>query len=46
MKTLVILHGWKSSKERWQKVKEEIEKSGIRIFQDLNRRLNLKNHGI
>jgi len=26
MKTLIILHGWQSSKEKWQRVKEEIEK--------------------
>lgn len=32
MKTLVILHGWQSSKERWQKVKEGIEKAGIRVI--------------
>ncbi len=32
MKTLVILHGWQSSKERWQKIKEEIEKTGIRVI--------------
>jgi len=32
MKTLIILHGWQSSKERWQKVKEEIEKTGIRVI--------------
>ena len=25
MKTLIILHGWQSSKERWQAVKQEIE---------------------
>jgi len=25
MKTLIILHGWQSSKEKWQKVKENIE---------------------
>lgn len=32
MKTLIILHGWQSSKERWQKVKEEIEKEGIKVI--------------
>lgn len=32
MKILVILHGWGSSKERWQKVKEEIVKSGVRVI--------------
>jgi pimeloyl-ACP methyl ester carboxylesterase len=28
--SIVILHGWYSSKERWQKVKEIIEKEGIK----------------
>lgn len=32
MKTLVILHGWQSSKEKWQKVKEGIEKAGVRVI--------------
>ena len=32
MKTLIILHGWQSSKERWQKVKELIEKEGIEVI--------------
>jgi pimeloyl-ACP methyl ester carboxylesterase len=32
MKHLIILHGWQSSKERWQKVKEEIERAGIRVI--------------
>ncbi len=32
MKTLIILHGWQSSKEKWQKVKEEIEKKGIEVL--------------
>ncbi len=32
MKTLVILHGWQSSKEKWQKVKEGIEKSGVKVI--------------
>jgi pimeloyl-ACP methyl ester carboxylesterase len=29
-KSIVVLHGWYSSKERWQKVKEIIEKEGIK----------------
>jgi len=32
MKTLVILHGWQSSKEKWQGVKENLEKEGIRVI--------------
>jgi pimeloyl-ACP methyl ester carboxylesterase len=32
MKTLIILHGWQSSKEKWQKVKAIIENSGIRVI--------------
>ena len=32
MKTLIIIHGWKSSKENWQKVKQEIEKLGIKVI--------------
>ncbi len=32
MKTLVILHGWQSSKEKWEKVKKEIEVSGIKVL--------------
>lgn len=32
MKTLIILHGWQSSKEKWLKVKEGIEKAGIRVI--------------
>ena len=31
MKTLIILHGWQSSKEKWQKVKENIEDEGIEV---------------
>jgi len=31
-KTLVILHGWQSSKEKWQKIKEEIEEQGIKVI--------------
>jgi len=32
MKTLIILHGWQSSKEKWNKVKEILKREGIRIF--------------
>lgn len=32
MKTLLILHGWQSSKEKWQKVKEQIEKENKFLF--------------
>lgn len=32
MKTLVILHGWQSSKEKWKIVKEEIEKENIKVI--------------
>ncbi len=32
MKTLIILHGWGSSKEKWQKVKENIEREGFRVL--------------
>ncbi len=32
MKTLVILHGWQGCKERWQPVKEKIEKNGVRVI--------------
>lgn len=32
MKTLVILHGWQSSKEKWQRVKEILEKEGIKVI--------------
>ena len=32
MKTLIILHGWRSSKERWQNVKQNIESSGIKVI--------------
>lgn len=31
MKTLIILHGWESAKEKWQKVKENLEEQGIKI---------------
>ena len=32
METLIILHGWQSSREKWQKVKEYLEKDGIRVI--------------
>lgn len=32
MKTLIILHGWQGSKERWQKVKENIESDEIEVL--------------
>lgn len=32
MKTLIILHGWQSSKEKWQKVKANIEQSGVKVI--------------
>jgi len=32
MKTLIILHGWQSSKERWQEVKENIESDEIEVL--------------
>ncbi len=32
MKTLIILHGWQSSEERWQKVKENIESDEIEVI--------------
>jgi len=32
MKTLIILHGWQSSKERWQKVKENIKNDEIEVI--------------
>jgi len=32
MKKLVILHGWQSSKEKWQKVKEAFEKEELEII--------------
>jgi len=32
MDTIFILHGWQSSKEKWQKVKELIEKEGIKAI--------------
>lgn len=30
--TIIILHGWQSSKEKWNRVKEEIEKEGIEVI--------------
>ncbi|MBU4274470.1 alpha/beta hydrolase [Patescibacteria group bacterium] len=32
MKTLVILHGWQSSKEKWQKIKEKVDEQGIKVI--------------
>lgn len=32
MKTLIILHGWQSSKEKWQKVEENIESDEIEVI--------------
>ncbi len=32
METLFILHGWGSSKEKWQRTKELIEKKGIKVI--------------
>lgn len=32
MDRLVILHGWNSSREKWQEVKQNIEKEGIKVF--------------
>jgi len=32
METLVILHGWGSSKEKWQALKKELEKKEIRVL--------------
>lgn len=32
MNTIIILHGWQSSKERWEKVKQELEKSGLKVL--------------
>ena len=31
-KILLVLHGWQSSKEKWAKVKKEIEKQGIKVI--------------
>lgn len=30
--SLIILHGWQSSKEKWNKVKEIIEKGGVEVI--------------
>ena len=30
--TIIILHGWQSSKEKWQAVKENLEKQGLKII--------------
>lgn len=32
MKTLIILHGWQSSKERWREVKENVENNEIEVI--------------
>lgn len=32
MQTILILHGWKSSKEKWQKVKESLEIEGFEVI--------------
>lgn len=32
MKTLIILHGWQSSKEKWADIKEKLESSGIQVI--------------
>ena len=29
---IVILHGWQSAKEKWQKVKEATEEQGLRVI--------------
>jgi pimeloyl-ACP methyl ester carboxylesterase len=30
--SLIILHGWQSSKEKWSKVKEVIEREGVKVI--------------
>ncbi len=30
--TIIILHGWGSSKEKWQEVKENLEKQGLKVI--------------
>lgn len=30
--SVIILHGWQSSKENWSKVKESIERGGFKVF--------------
>jgi pimeloyl-ACP methyl ester carboxylesterase len=52
--TLIILHGWQSSKEKWQVVKENLEKQGLKVIvpdlpgfkkeNELNRSWNLDNY--
>ncbi len=32
MKTIIILHGWQSSKEKWQKIKELLENRGLKVI--------------
>ncbi|MBT9151488.1 MAG: 2-succinyl-6-hydroxy-2,4-cyclohexadiene-1-carboxylate synthase [candidate division WS2 bacterium] len=32
MKTLIILHGWQSSKEKWQKVKQALENNELKVI--------------
>mgnify|MGYP001580809702 CR=1 FL=1 len=32
MKTIIILHGWGSSKEKWENVKKFLEEQGIRVL--------------
>lgn len=32
MKKLIVLHGWQSSKEKWQKVKELLEKEELEVI--------------
>ena len=32
MKTLIILHGWQSSKEKWQKVKQALESNELKVI--------------
>ena len=32
MANLIILHGWGSSKEKWQKVQESLDSSGIKVI--------------
>ncbi len=52
MKTLFILHGWQSSKEKWEKVKEELEENKIEVIipdipgfkEDLERVWNLDDY--
>lgn len=32
MKTIIVLHGWQSSSEKWQNIKQGLEKQGLRVF--------------